>query len=104
MAPWRVWLTLIPVFGLVWQLAYPQVPPKVEYRLTPWGQSLCPALDAILSGPIDGQQREERATRADTLLPLNNGQPGMYGPPLRRKRNVRMSQVGLRKCIRPLLE
>src|SRR5216684_8849014 len=29
---------------------------------------------------------------------------GMYGPPLRRKRNVRMSQVGLRKCIRPLLE
>jgi len=31
-------------------------------------------------------------------------QPGMYGPPLRRKRNVRMSQVGLRKCIRPLLE
>src|SRR6266851_4712512 len=29
---------------------------------------------------------------------------GMYGPPLRRKRIVRMSQVGLRKCIRPLLE
>jgi hypothetical protein len=29
---------------------------------------------------------------------------GMYGPPLRRKRNVRMSQVGLRKCIRPLLK
>ena len=28
----------------------------------------------------------------------------MYGPPLRRKRNVRVSQIGLRKCIRPLLE
>src|SRR6266850_7726452 len=31
-------------------------------------------------------------------------QIGMYGPPLRRKRNLRMPQVGLRKCIRPLLE
>jgi hypothetical protein len=29
---------------------------------------------------------------------------GMYGPPLCRKRNVTMSQGGLRKCIRPLLE
>src|SRR6266481_626142 len=25
-----------------------QVPPKVEYCLTRWGQSLCPTLDAIL--------------------------------------------------------
>src|SRR5882672_10577958 len=34
--------------GIVLRTAYAQVPPKVEYRLTSWGQSLCPALDAIL--------------------------------------------------------
>src|SRR5229473_408891 len=33
-----------------------------------------------------------------------NAQIGMYGPPPRRKRNLRTPQVGLRKCIRPLLE
>ncbi len=45
----------------------------------------------------------ERVRRAFALL-TRTYQTGMYGPPLRRKRNVRMSQVGLRKCIRPLLE
>src|SRR6266478_879569 len=39
-----------------------------------------------------------------TLIPDGGQLTGMYGPPLRRKRIVRMSQVGLRKCIRPLLE
>jgi len=34
--------------GIVARKVYPQVPPKVEYRLTPWGQALCPALDAML--------------------------------------------------------
>jgi HxlR-like helix-turn-helix len=26
-----------------------QVPPKVDYSLTDWGQALCPALDALLT-------------------------------------------------------
>ncbi len=33
---------------IVSRMVYPQVPPKVEYRLTEWGQALCPALDAML--------------------------------------------------------
>ncbi|MCD0258163.1 helix-turn-helix transcriptional regulator [Xanthomonas melonis] len=35
--------------GLVRRTVYPQVPPQVDYRLTPWGQALCPALDAMLA-------------------------------------------------------
>lgn len=34
--------------GIVTRKVYDQVPPKVEYRLTDWGQALCPALDALL--------------------------------------------------------
>lgn len=35
--------------GIVMRTVYHQVPPKVDYRLTDWGQALCPALDAILT-------------------------------------------------------
>jgi DNA-binding HxlR family transcriptional regulator len=34
--------------GIVSRTVFPQVPPKVEYRLTKWGQGMCPALDELL--------------------------------------------------------
>jgi DNA-binding HxlR family transcriptional regulator len=42
--------------GIVARKLYPQVPPKVEYRLTDWGQAICPALDALLKW---AEQRDE---------------------------------------------
>ena len=35
--------------GIVARIVHAQVPPKVEYHLTNWGQSLCPALDKLLA-------------------------------------------------------
>ncbi|MCG6115710.1 MAG: helix-turn-helix transcriptional regulator [Mesorhizobium sp.] len=48
--------------GIVGRIVHHQVPPKVEYRLTEWGQALCPALDALLSWAA---LREEMASSAD---------------------------------------
>lgn len=47
--------------GLVERTVHPQVPPKVEYHLTKWGQALCPALDALLSWSL------QRKTAADDV-------------------------------------
>ena len=35
--------------GVVHRFVHHQVPPRVEYSLTDWGQALCPALDALLT-------------------------------------------------------
>ncbi len=35
--------------GLVARTVHAEVPPRVDYRLTPWGEALCPALDAMLN-------------------------------------------------------
>jgi DNA-binding HxlR family transcriptional regulator len=56
--------------GMVRRIVHHQVPPKVEYGLTDWGQALCPALDALLKwaelreGMVnkdDAASEEERA-------------------------------------------
>ncbi|SHF37505.1 transcriptional regulator, HxlR family [Loktanella atrilutea] len=39
--------------GLVRRTIHPEVPPRVEYALTDWGQALCPALDALLAWQAD---------------------------------------------------
>jgi len=45
--------------GIVQRTAYPQVPPKVEYRLTEWGQSLCPTLNSLVKW-ADRRPAQER--------------------------------------------
>ncbi len=55
--------------GIVVRKVYPQVPPKVEYSLTSWGQALCPALDAILKWADLLHQPPGRPTRPSRKPP-----------------------------------
>ena len=56
--------------GIVIRTVYPQVPPKVEYSLTAWGQALCPALDALLNW---AEQRESLAESDRQIGTLPDG-------------------------------
>jgi DNA-binding HxlR family transcriptional regulator len=42
--------------GVVRRIVHHQVPPKVEYGLTDWGQALCPALDEMLKWAASREQ------------------------------------------------
>jgi DNA-binding HxlR family transcriptional regulator len=41
-------LRQLEIDGVVRRIVHQQVPPKVEYGLTDWGDALCPALDELL--------------------------------------------------------
>jgi DNA-binding HxlR family transcriptional regulator len=45
--------------GIVRRIVHHQVPPKVEYGLTDWGQALCPALDALLKWAAHHREESE---------------------------------------------
>lgn len=49
--------------GVVRRLVHHQVPPKVEYSLTQWGQALCPALDALLKWAALRERMSETTER-----------------------------------------
>src|SRR5436853_5257620 len=50
--------------GMVRRIVHHQVPPKVEYGLTDWGQALCPALDALLKWAALREEIAEGAAAA----------------------------------------
>ena len=50
--------------GVVRRIVHHQVPPKVDYRLTEWGQMLCPALDALL---LWAERRDDFAQAASSV-------------------------------------
>ena len=57
--------------GLVRRVIYPEVPPKVEYALTDWGQALCPVLDSLLRWlPDDLARPQADGPRARPLVRL----------------------------------
>ena len=57
--------------GIVKRTDHHEVPPRVDYRLTDWGQALCPALDAILGWAErrDEFESAEPANRVEAQRP-----------------------------------
>lgn len=60
--------------GVVSRTVHPQVPPKVEYGLTEWGQSLCPVLDKLLRwAELAPAEVRERLIERDGLAAAETG-------------------------------
>ena len=55
--------------GLIARQSFDESPPRVEYRLTDWGQALCPALDALLMW-AEAAPPELRASLLGEALPV----------------------------------
>lgn len=43
--------------GLVHRKAYPEIPPRVEYRLTSLGESLMPRVDSLIGWAVEHFQK-----------------------------------------------
>jgi len=62
--------------GLVRRVIYPEVPPRVEYALTDWGQALCPVLDSLLQWlPDDLARSRTHGPRARASATLSLTEP-----------------------------
>src|SRR4051812_47012047 len=59
--------------GMVRRMVHHQVPPKVEYGLTEWGQALCPALDALLKWAALREEMAEGAAGPHALGLFTSG-------------------------------
>jgi DNA-binding HxlR family transcriptional regulator len=56
--------------GMVRRIVHHQVPPKVEYGLTDWGQALCPVLDALLKWAALREEAADGVAQVNTLRRL----------------------------------
>lgn len=50
--------------GVVLRVSYPQVPPRVEYALTPLGRALCPAIAELVQWAKAREQTREAVPTA----------------------------------------